>query len=250
MISNKRKSGGVSSRNSLSFTLIELLIVVAIIAILAGMLLPALNKARGTAMAATCRSNMKTAGTAIFLYRDAYDDYALPIHTGSGYGEYANKLWMQFLGELGIVYPKIEYTAGMQKFMCPVVGKDKFADAATYGAYYHYGFNRKKLSSLDSGKLDWSQVNKFSQVKNHSRIFYMVETSNGDNPEVFTYAWALVSNRPFSTLGTQARLDVARHGRFNTLFFDGHVNGLGQGDIDQTVSSADNTGSMFWCGEL
>lgn len=66
------------------FTLIELLIIISIIAILAGMLLPVLNSAREKSKQISCLNNMMTLGKAGLFYCDDYNGYTVPYGTGSG----------------------------------------------------------------------------------------------------------------------------------------------------------------------
>ncbi len=217
-IAHPKRTGGVASkRKSLSinnFTLIELLIVVAIIAILAGMLLPALNQARGKAQAISCNGNIKQMGMFHTLYAQDWNDYFptpyLSYRTGTGAEWYYQmKLVAHYLQKRNDTSHKVNACPTFYPIKMQLMNGSGWVGTT-------YGVNSFTLDTASPQDYDKPRP-KASGFKAPSRGSLLVEnyghgTWSSAESSLFTAPNSNVTNPNF-----------VHNGLANVFFFDGHT---------------------------
>jgi prepilin-type N-terminal cleavage/methylation domain-containing protein/prepilin-type processing-associated H-X9-DG protein len=220
-----------------AFTLIELLIVIAIISLLTAILFPVFARAREQARKAACASNLRQIGMAVMQYVQDYDErYPMGRHYYDSWptppaGE-ADGFWFKLLQP---------YTKSMQVFVCPTAGKINH-DSGGYGWNFcgtggitsngnGFGYVTHHVRRCTPGAVTGVSL---SAVSKPAETFLVADpSSNGYSGNgVFTIAYSykhytptLHGGSPYTNVDQSgdASLVLDYSGGGNYLFADGHV---------------------------
>ena len=208
------------------FTLIEVLVVVAIIGILASLLLPSLGKARSRAKRITCASQQKQLGIALYNYTDDNDQY-MPVHLASHY------TWDDYIagydGRASIpeAQKPTSYTSitddQNKLYLCPedtttpLNGYTK----KSYGITVWNPTWSDCLEGISGGWTNGPMSRSISSIGSTGDTILLAERL--DNKNVMGYKEGYVSHIVQNGIVDTNSSPIPHNDKFNYLFVDGHV---------------------------
>lgn len=210
------------------FTLIELLIVVAIIAILAGLLLPALAKARNIAKTIGCTNKQKQLGTVGTCYSHDYGEWILPSCAGSNFlGS-----WFYLLSNAGYVRAYHFSTAAGSIWSCPSEKYPFWHNQSNGLAFMYPQYTTNNVICGNATHPYFSTHYRFNKLSNLTQpsaaIFladnftYTVATFSSGTAIAFRHHEYDIRGQPWDSSGSAPALRPYQNAA-NITFFDGHV---------------------------
>jgi len=221
-----------------AFTLVEMLVVIAIITILASMLMPIVRKSQNSAYCLSCTNNLKQTSFYLQSYSSEYNNWCLP----SWYSQYwihkvnvdnrLNLIWFNYILSSFNLESKDDISKallsgkGYPILTCSMRPDDLYTTNTSYTANVsakitNYGYNCFLGAYWGGGEI--SPMIKMNRIRKPSRFVTMMD---------YTTPYMRVTERPFMSSGSGSieyhtgdinGTTFGHNGKFNTLLFDGHT---------------------------
>lgn len=210
-----------------SFTLVEMLVVVAIISILAALLMPALRNAVESGRGVSCQNQLRQIGNLIAIYADQENgtlpyavDYTLPLSVGGTIWFCTNPPYPNWLLNL------------LQPYSGPTNGNGRLTTCPSWPALYwrqgNYGLNEW----LFRNSMGWNtKYQKYSRIRTPSRTLFGMDTWDGPG----SGSWPSGNGNsncykagPDIVIGANQTLHYRHNGGINVLYADQHIATTGE----------------------